>query len=55
MAKKTDNRNDIIMRCTECGYELRPTSKNRKNTTERLEIKKFCPKCRKQVVAKEKK
>jgi large subunit ribosomal protein L33 len=55
MAKKNDNRSDITMKCTECGFELRPTSKNKKNTADRLEIKKYCPKCRKSVVAKEKK
>lgn len=52
---KNDNRTEVIMKCTVCGFELRPTSKNKKNTTERLEKKKFCPKCQKQVVAKEKK
>ena len=52
---KNENRNFVNMRCTECGAELRPTSKNKKNNPERLEIKKYCPKCRKTVVAKEKK
>ena len=52
---KNDNRNDVVMRCTECNFELRPTSKNRKNTTERLEKKKYCPKCQKNVTIKEKK
>ncbi len=50
---KNDNRSDVIMKCTVCGLELRPTSKNRKNTTGRLEIKKYCKKCRKSVVAKQ--
>jgi len=52
---KNENRNYVNMRCTECGNELRPTSKNKKNNPERLEIKKYCSKCRKNVVAKEKK
>ena len=52
---KNENRNYVTMRCTECGMELRPTSKNKKNNPERLEVKKYCPKCRKSVVAKEKK
>ncbi len=52
---KNENRNFVNMRCTECGYELRPTSKNKKNNPDRLELKKYCPKCGKQVVAKEKK
>ena len=52
---KNENRNFVTMKCTVCGHELRPTSKNKKNTTERLEIKKYCPNCKKSVVAKEKK
>ena len=52
---KNENRNFVNMRCTECGTELRPTSKNKKNNPERLEIKKYCSKCRKNVIAKEKK
>ena len=27
---KNENRNFVNMRCTECGNELRPTSKNKK-------------------------
>ncbi len=52
---KNDNRNVVTIKCTECGSELRPTSKNKRNTPERLEKKKYCPKCRKSTVAKEKK
>lgn len=50
---KNENRVYVTMKCTECGNQLRPTVKNKKNTTERLEIKKYCPKCRKTVTAKE--
>ena len=28
---KNDNRNYVTMKCTVCGEELRPTSKNKKN------------------------
>ena len=28
---KNENRNYVTMRCTVCGEELRPTSKNKKN------------------------
>ena len=52
---KNENCNFGNMRCKEGGAELRPTSKNKKNNPERLEIKKYCSKCRKSVVAKEKK
>lgn len=50
---KNENRVDITLKCTVCGKQLRPTSKNKKNTTERLELKKFCPNCRKSVTVKE--
>ena len=52
---KNENRNYVTMKCTVCNAELRPTSKNKKNTPDRLEVKKYCSKCRKTVVAKEKK
>lgn len=52
---KNENRNYVTMKCTNCGVELRPTSKNKKNTPDRLEVKKYCSKCKKVVVAKEKK
>ena len=54
MAKK-ENRSEVTMRCSVCGFELRPVSKNKKNTTERLELNKFCNKCRKTTNHKEKK
>ena len=54
MAKK-ENRSEVTMRCSVCGYELRPVSKNKKNTPDRLEIKRYCHKCKKAVIAKEKK
>ncbi len=44
----------FLMKCSECGEENYLTEKNKKNTTERIEIKKFCPKCRKQTLHKEK-
>lgn len=52
---KNENRNYVTMKCTICGSELRPTSKNKKNNPERLEVKKYCSKCHKSVIAKEKK
>ena len=36
---KNENRNYVTLRCTVCGEELRCTSKNKKNTPERLEVK----------------
>ena len=54
MAKK-ENRSEVTMRCSVCGYELRPVSKNKKNTTDRLELNRYCKKCVRTVLAKEKK
>ena len=55
MAKKNENRNMVELKCTTCGEFLRPKSKNKVNTPDRLEIKKFCKKCNKIRVFKEKK
>ena len=58
MAKK-GNRIQVIMECTEHKTSGMPgtsryiTTKNKKNTTERLEMKKFCRKCRKHQAHKE--
>ena len=55
MAKKGEARERITLQCTECKMENYRTEKNKKNTTERLELKKFCPKWRKSTNHKEKK
>lgn len=52
---KAGNRELVTLVCTECKEENYRTSKNKKNTTERLEIKKYCPKCQKTTAHKEKK
>ena len=43
----------ITLKCTECSSENFRTEKNKKNTTDRLELNKFCPKCRKNTLHKE--
>ena len=50
----SDKRVTFILKCTECGEENYLTEKNKKTTTDRIELKKFCPKCRKQTLHKEK-
>jgi large subunit ribosomal protein L33 len=45
-AKKA-NRLTITLACTECKERTYATEKNRKNTQGRLEIMKYCPRCRK--------
>jgi large subunit ribosomal protein L33 len=39
-------RDIIILACTDCKRRNYNTTKNKKKTTERLELKKFCPHCR---------
>ena len=47
---------DIIqMACGECKRRNYSTTKNKKKTTERLELRKFCPFCRKHTPHKEQK
>jgi large subunit ribosomal protein L33 len=45
VAKKED-RSVITLACTECRRRNYATSKNRRNDADRLELKKFCPNCR---------
>ncbi len=45
---------NFILKCTECGEENYLTEKNKRNTPDRLEQKKYCPRCRKTTVHKEK-
>ena len=39
--------------CTECKERNYITTKNRRNTPDRLELKKFCSRCGKQTVHRE--
>jgi large subunit ribosomal protein L33 len=45
MAKKAD-RIIIYLACTECKDRNYTTSKNKRNDPNRLELEKFCPRCR---------
>ncbi len=36
----------ITLACTECRSRTYTTKKNRRNDTERIELRKFCPRCR---------
>lgn len=62
MAKGKDVRLVITLECTECrtnpekrsnGVSRYTTQKNRRNTTGRIELKKFCTHCNKHTVHKE--
>jgi len=48
-------RQGIILKCSECGSENYNTTKNKKLHAEKMEVLKFCPKCNKKTVHKEKK
>lgn len=48
-------RDNIILKCTACGEENYITTRNKKTHADKLEIKKFCPKCGKMTVHKQKK
>ena len=46
-SKSTDIRPKITMACTECKERNYITRKNRRNDPDRMELKKYCPRCRK--------
>ncbi len=58
-SKAKDVRIVVTLECTECRQAERPgvarysTSKNRRNTTGRLELKKYCKYCRKHTTFRE--
>ncbi len=45
MAKKL-NRDIVTLACTECKERNYTTEKNKKNDPGRLELNKYCPRCR---------
>ena len=62
MAKNKASRLLIILECTECrtnkikrstGISRYTTTKDRKNTPNRIELKKFCRHCNKHIIHKE--
>jgi large subunit ribosomal protein L33 len=62
MAKGKGARIIVTLECTECrtnpdkrsaGVSRYTSTKNRRNTTARLELKKFCPHCNRHIVHKE--
>lgn len=54
MAKGKDVRIQVILECTEApGTSRYSTTKNRRNTTQRIELKKYNPVLRKHTVHKE--
>jgi len=52
MAKK-ENRIVITLACTECRERNYTSSKNRRNDTGRLELQKYCPRCKAHTLHRE--
>ncbi|MGD9018852.1 MAG: 50S ribosomal protein L33 [Desulfuromonadales bacterium] len=46
-------RDIVTLACTECKQRNYTTTKNKKNTPDKLEFKKYCRFCRKHTVHKE--
>ena len=53
VAKTTDIRPKITLACQECKHRNYITKKNRRNTPDRLELNKFCPRCNKSTAHRE--
>jgi len=53
MGKSKSKREHIFLACTECKAKNYITQKNKMNTTERLELKKYCPRDKRHTVHKE--
>lgn len=55
MAKKGENRSHITLKCTVCNEKNYRTPKNKANTPGRIELQKYCPRCKKHTAHKEEK
>ena len=52
-SKNSDIRPKVTLACTQCKERNYITKKNRRNTPDRLELKKYCPRCKTSMVHKE--
>ena len=48
-------RENIILKCTHCLNKNIINTKNKRNHPDRMEVNKYCPRCNKKTVHKEKK
>ncbi len=53
MAKGKGDRLIVTLGCTECRERTYTSSKNRRNDPDRLELRKFCPRCRQHQLHRE--
>ena len=52
-SKSSDVRPKVTLACVDCKERNYITKKNRRNDPDRLEMKKFCPRCRTHTVHRE--
>ncbi len=50
---KSDKRIKIGLKCPDCAEKNYSTYKNKQNTADKLNLNKYCPRCRKHSVHKE--
>jgi large subunit ribosomal protein L33 len=50
---KVENRPVILLSCTECKERTYTTEKNKKNDPNRIELRKYCPRCRRHTLHRE--
>ncbi|MEE9520410.1 MAG: 50S ribosomal protein L33 [Dehalococcoidia bacterium] len=53
MARKAEARVIVYLACTECKERTYTTTKNRRNDPHRIELRKYCPRCRSHKLHKE--
>ncbi len=53
MAKKGELRGIIHLACTDCQERTYTTTKNKNNDSQRLELRKYCPRCRSHTLHRE--
>lgn len=53
MAKNKEARGNISLKCPKCGNLNYRVEKNKQNDPERMELNKFCPRCREHTAHKE--
>ena len=51
--KSTENRIIVTLACSECKERNYTSEKNRRNDPDRIELNKFCPRCRQTRVHRE--
>jgi large subunit ribosomal protein L33 len=50
---KAENRPVITLACTECKERTYTTEKNKKNDPSRIELRRYCPRCRSHTLHRE--